>query len=124
MLGSDKSCTATVWIEFRINADQTLRSERFNVNILNPRDEQYHHGYYNGDELISKVQSLGESPNERDDLLHRYRYGYLDRVLAELKRSPFPFMSPDARQELRWYERIEAEGENSSWGTRRKGPPA
>jgi len=62
MLGSVKSCIATLWFEFTIDRDQVVKSEKFNVTISNPPTEHYDRKYRNGDELFSlSAQELTEN---------------------------------------------------------------
>jgi hypothetical protein len=85
MLGSEKSCVATVWLEFRIDNDQVVKSEKFKIRVWNPRNARHHHRYVNGDELISAHLTANEGA------LYSRR---------EFQESSFPFLRQKERSEL------------------------
>lgn len=94
MVGSSKSCELEIQLEFIIDSNTVIKSDKFCIKIWNPMNEHNHSRLVNGDELISR--KLLENSTSKFDYFEVQRDNF---KRLQFRDSSFPFIrngkSPD-----------------------------
>jgi hypothetical protein len=87
MLGSSKSCKATIQLGFLVDADNEIKSDPIDVHLWNPRNAGYHGEYRDGDDLLAKQRLLAQRSKTADQ-----ESRWDEWEVSMLRQSTFPFV--------------------------------
>jgi hypothetical protein len=94
MIGASMSCRLRIKFEFFIDQTQVIESKKFDIEIWNPQNSQWHYPYRDGEELRRNIEQYKEEitrySNDRDK---EQALSGLEKL--QLLTSDYPFLKQE-----------------------------